>query len=167
MKVNSFVFKRPDREKKTNRLDANGNPKITKLKGGWFYRISYVDVAGKPATLERGPFSLKSSAKDARDAKVRDLEKSLGNIRSGERMTFDQLADICEEELYKPAVMSGSKKVAGVKSHVSAKAIIGNLREFFGKSRINGLTAQSLQKYREHRVKQSVKSAKTESAKRH
>lgn len=166
MEYTASILKRSARVKKTNRIDSYGQPKTVKIKGGWFYRIRYVDAFGMPLTVERGPFDLKSHARDARDLKLSELKRSLGNIKTGERMTFNELADICEPEFYKPAVMSGKHKVSGVKSYDSSKAIIKNLRSFFGKLRINAITKQAAARYKEHRIKQPLQTAKTDEAKK-
>lgn len=89
MNVTTSVFKRPTRDKKTKRLNADGKPQMATAKGGWVYRIRYVEDSGRPKTIERGPFTLKNEARAARDNMLRDLEKrtvsqiktSLQNVR--------------------------------------------------------------------------------------
>lgn len=159
------VFKRPARNKKTKQLDENGNPKEIAVKGGWVYRIRYVDPEGQPRSQERGPFPTKNKAKDACDQAVRALEKSAGQIRVGERMTFDQLAERCKTEFYKPAVLRDGKKISGVRSIKAVLSQTDHLKKFFGKRQINSITLEGLTRYKEHRTSQPIGSARTEEAK--
>lgn len=158
------VFRRPTRNKKTKRLDEKGNPKEIAVKGGWVYRIRYVDPEGQPRSQERGPFPMKNRAKDACDQAVRALEKSAGQIRVGERMTFNQLADRCKTEFYRPAILRDGKKISGVRSINAVLSQIDHLKKFFGKRQINSITLESLTRYKEHRTSQPIGSARTAEA---
>jgi hypothetical protein len=89
--------------------------------GGWTYRIRYVDLYGQPRSVERGPYATKNAAKDARNKKLNELRKSFGNIQTGEKMTFNELAEICKAEFYKPAVFSEGRKIAGVSPDASRR----------------------------------------------
>ncbi len=169
--MNSFefktaVFKRPTRTKTTRQLDKNGNPKLFIVKGGWVYRIRYVDTEGQPRSQERGPYPTKNQARDACDLAVRALEKSAGQIRVGERMTFEQLAERCKTEFYKPAVLREGKKIAGVRSVKPVLSQIDHLKRYFGKRQINAITLESLTRYKETRTSQPIGSAKSEQAKK-
>lgn len=169
--MNSFefkttVFRRPSRTKSSKSLDEQGEPKRIAIKGGWVYRIRYVDPEGQPRSQERGPYPAKNKAKDACDQAVRALEKSAGQIRVGERMTFDQLAERCKTEFYKPAVLRDGKKIAGVRSIKSVLSQIEHLKKYFGKRQINAITLESLTRYKEHRTAQSIGTAKSEAARK-
>lgn len=166
LEFRTAVFKRPTRSKKTKQLDGSGKPKEVTVKGGWVYRIRYVDPEGQPRSQERGPFPTKNKAKDACDQAVRSLEKSAGQIRVGERMTFDQLAERCKKEFYKPAVLRDGKKISGVRSIKAVLSQIDHLKKFFGKRQINSISLESLTRYKEHRTSQSIGSAKSEEAKK-
>lgn len=160
------VFKRPTRTKKTRQLDESGKPKETTVNGGWVYRIRYVDPEGQPRSQERGPFPTKNKAKDACDQAVRSLEKSAGQIRVGERMTFDQLAERCKMEFYKPAVLREGRKISGVRSIKAVLSQIEHLKSYFGKRQINSISLESLTRYKEYRTSQSIGSAKSEEARK-
>jgi integrase len=137
MKIKDKIFKR----------------KSGKSKDKWIIRIEYFDdIQGKTRFVERQA-EKKGDAGDIRDKLIDDIKKSQGQIQTGERMTFDQLADICEKTFYKPTVIVDGKKIAGVRSHDSVKFQINNLRSFFGKRLINEITTESLTDYNVWRLK--------------
>src|SRR5687768_13000738 len=132
MNIKSKIFKR----------------KTGKSEGKWIVRIEYFDeILGKKRFMERSA-ERRSDVIDERDKQVRDLEKSHGQIQTGERMTFDDLADICERNFYKPAVIVEGRKVAGVRSIQTIKIQLKALRKFFGKRLIRQLTTESLSDYK-------------------
>lgn len=151
MDIKTSVFKRPSRIK--NQKRKGGIVKPIKVRGGWVYRIHYVDGNGEHKCIERGFYDLKSHANDALSKHLETIKPTGGESRKGERMTFDQLADMCEAEFYKPAVIVEGKKIAGVRSNATAKGLIKNLKAYFGKRRIGTITRESLFAYREHRLK--------------
>lgn len=137
MKIKDKVFKR----------------KSGKSKDKWIVRIEYLDEpTGKTKYIERQA-DRKSDAVDLRNKLVDDVKKSHGQIQTGERMTFNQLADICERTFYKPAVIAQGRKVAGIRSIHSVKPQIDNLRLFFGPRLIKDLTTESLTDYKVWRLK--------------
>lgn len=70
MKMRASILKRSDRLKKTKGLDEFGSQKVTRVKGGWFFRILYKDRDGQPRTEEKGPFPSKLQVKDSRDRRI-------------------------------------------------------------------------------------------------
>lgn len=127
--------------------------KAGKSKNKWIVRIEYFDdVVGKTRFVERQA-EKRSDAVDERDRQINDLKKSHGQSQTGERMTFDNLADICEKIFYKPAVIVEGRKVAGVRSVKPAKAQLDALRSFFGKRLIRKITTESLTDYKLWRLK--------------
>lgn len=127
--------------------------KSGKSKDKWIIRIEYFDeIQGKIRFVERQA-EKKSSAVDERDRLIDEIKKTQGQIQTGERMTFDRLADICEKTFYKPAVIVEGRKIAGVRSYESVKFQINNLRSFFGKRLVNEITTESLTDYKIWRLK--------------
>jgi len=162
MKIKSSVFWRGPRDKKTNRVDGEGNPVLTKIKGSYVARLRYYDNNGQLCSVERS-FMRKCDAIDARDRLIEEIKQSHGEIRNGERMTFKQIADVCEREFYQPAVIVEGRKIAGVRSVASAKSQLNSLRSFFGNALIKEITTESLTAYKVHRMrprKQSVRPVK-------
>ncbi len=136
METKSTVFKR----------------KSGKAKGKWTARVTYFDsVAGKSRTQERTK-DRRSDAIDERERLISALKKSHGQIRTGERMTFAMLAEICGERFYKRAVIVEDRKIEGVRAYNTAQNHLKILTQFFGKRAIGSLTSQSLTDYRRWRL---------------
>ena len=126
--------------------------KTGKSKDVWIIRIEYFDeILGKQRFMERHA-EKRSDAIDERDRLTDELLKTHGQIQTGERMTFENLADICEKNFYKPAVIIEGRKVDGVRSHKTAEGQIKNLKKFFGKRLIRQLTTESLTDYKLWRI---------------
>ena len=137
MKVNSKVFKR----------------KTGKSKNKWIVRIEYFDdIKGKKCFMERHA-DKKSDATDLRNKLVDEVKKSHGQIRTGERMTFNDLAAICEKNFYQPAEFAAGRKISGVRSVVTARAQLRILKEFFGKRPLGEISTESLYDYKRWRLK--------------
>ncbi len=136
----------------------NIKDKIFKRKSGkskdkWIVRIEYPDrLTGKTKCIERQA-DRKGDAVDLRNKLIDDVKKSHGQIQTGERMTFNQLADICERTFYKPAEIAQGRKVAGIRSIHSVKPQIDNLRLFFGSRLVKDITTESLTDYKLWRLK--------------
>ncbi len=137
MKIKDKIFKR----------------KTGKSKNKWIVRIEYFDeIKGKTAFIERQT-DKKTDATDLRNTLLNDVKKSHGQMQTGERMTFNQLADISERIFYKPAEIVQGRKIAGIRSIVSVKGHINSLRTFFGKRLIKELTTESMNDYKLLRLK--------------
>ncbi len=84
MEVKSKLFKR----------------KTGKSKGKWVVRLEYFDqLSGKTKFAERQA-ARRSDASDERDRLISEIKKSHGQIQTGERMTFKDLASLCEKGNY-------------------------------------------------------------------
>jgi integrase len=137
MKIKDKVFKR----------------KTGKSKDRWVVRIEYLDeLTGKTKYIERHA-EKKGEATDLRNKLVDEVKKSHGQMQTGERMTFNQLADICEKIFYKPAEIVDGRKIAGIRSIAGLKPQINNLRLFFGNRLIKEITTESLTEYKLWRLK--------------
>lgn len=137
MNIKSKIFKR----------------KTGKSKGKWVVRIEYFDeMMGKNRFMERQA-EKRTDAIDERDKLVNKIEKSHGQIQTGERMTFNDLTAVCEKNFYKPAVIVEGRKIAGVRSLQTALNQIRILKSFFGKRLISQITTESLNDYKIWRLK--------------
>lgn len=137
MEIKSKVFKR----------------KSGKMKDKWIARIEYFDdTLGKRRFIER-QFDKKGDAVKQCKTSVKDLEKTNGKIQDGERMTFADLVVVCEKNFYQPAVIVEGRKIAGVRSYNTAQIQLSNLKKFFGKRLIKGITTESLTDYKLWRLK--------------
>jgi len=137
MEVKSKVFKR----------------KTGKSKNKWIVRIEYFDdMKGKKCFMERHA-DKKGDATDLRNKLVDEVKKSHGQIQTGERMTFNDLAVICEKNFYQSAEFAEGRKISGVRSVVTAKAQLNILQKFFGKRPLREITTESLYDYKRWRLK--------------
>jgi integrase len=137
MKIKDKIFKR----------------KTGKSKDKWIVRIEYLDeLTGKTKYIERHA-EKKGEAIDLRNKLVDEVRKSHGQMQAGERMNFNQLADICEKIFYKPAEIIEGRRVAGIRSIAGLRPQINNLRTFFGKRLIKEITTESLTEYKLWRLK--------------
>lgn len=137
MEVKSKVFKR----------------KTGKSKNKWIVRIEYFDdLKGKKCFMERHA-DRKGDATDLKNKLVDDVKKSHGQIQTGERMAFNDLAVICEKNFYQSAEFAEGRKISGVRSVVTAKAQLNILQKFFGKRPLREITAESLSDYKRWRLK--------------
>lgn len=136
MKIKTKIFKR----------------KTGKSEGTWIIRIEYFDeLLGKKRYMERHA-EKRNDAVDERDRLVKEIEKSHGQIQTGERMTFDDLAGVCESNFYKPAVIVEGRKIAGVRAYKTVEGQINMLKKFFGKRLIKQITTESLTDYKIWRI---------------
>lgn len=146
MEIKSKVFKR----------------KTGKSKGRWIIRIEYFDdVLGRKRFMERHA-ERRTDATDVRDRLIKHIEKTHGQIQTGDKMTFAGLADLYEKHFYKPAVIVEGRKVAGIKSYKTVKGHLAMLREFFGKRMIRHITPESLTEYKLWRVAKGSQRGKDE-----
>ncbi len=137
MNIKSKIFKR----------------KTGKSKGKWVVRIEYFDdMKGKIRFMERHT-DRKGEAADLRNKLVDEVKKSHGQIQTGERMTFIQLAAFCEKAFYKPAEIVEGRKIAGVRSFETVQYQLKSLKKFFGKRLIRHITTESLFDYKLWRLK--------------
>ncbi len=124
-----------------------------KSAGKWIVKIEYFDeTKGKKCFLERHA-EKKGAATDLKNKLIDEIKKTHGQIQTGERMTFSDLADYCERTFYKPAVIAEGRKVAGVRSHDTAKRQLTTLKKFFGKRLIKQITTQSIEDFKLWRLK--------------
>lgn len=169
MEIRTSVFKRSTRTKPTKLKD--GTIKEYKVKGGWMYRLRYVDQDGKPCTEERGPFDRKNEAKDAMNVARIDAEKSGGRKRQAAGMTFADLCNICEKELFHQAKFvtnnSGNlERTSGIKSWKTVRSQIARLKAYFGNRLVTAITTKALRDYKEDRRNQ-YRATKPKENKRH
>ncbi len=150
--LGSTVFKRKSRTKQIKLKD--GSLKDVKLAGGYFFRIRYINDDGLTKTVDRGPFDLKREAERGLDAEKKAIEDTSGNIQAGRKKTFNDLADICEVELY------------GDRKSNSIGYIIANLRAFFGPRRLSKINRAMLAAYVQKRTSETVRNVKQEDLKR-
>jgi integrase len=135
MNVKSKVFKR----------------KTGRNKGAWIVRLEYEDEFGRTKYVERHALG-KALAADLRNRLVEEIKKSHGQITTGDRMTFADLADYCEKHFYKPAEYVDGRKVSGVRSIGGARSALKSLRNYFGDRPIRSIYRASVRDYKAQRL---------------
>ncbi len=127
--------------------------KTGKSKNKWIVRIEYFDdVKGKKCFMERHA-EKKVDAADLRNKLVAEIKQSYGQSQTGERMTFNDLAVLCEKRFYHPAQIVEGRKISGVRSLVTAKSHLKILKHFFGKRPLRLIKTESLIDYKLWRLK--------------
>jgi integrase len=157
MEIKTSVFKRSGRVKIIKLKD--GSTKEYKIKGGWVYRLRYIDSDGRPCVEERGPFERKNDARDALNAAKASADKTGGRSRQSKGMMFADLCDICEKDIFHEARYitnndGNLERVSGIKSWISVRSHIKQLKAFFGNRLITAITTKSLGDYKEFRRNQ-------------
>ncbi|MEJ7862153.1 MAG: site-specific integrase [Pyrinomonadaceae bacterium] len=99
----------------------------------------------------------KTDATDLRNKLVDEVKKSHGQIQTGTRMTFNDLAVICEKNFYQPAEFAEGRKISGVRSVSTATFQLGILKKFFGKRPLREITTESIFDYKRWRLKTNSK----------
>lgn len=127
--------------------------KAGKSEGKWIVRLEYFDeIKGKKSVVERQA-ERKCDAADVRDKLIDDIKKTQGQIQTGDRMSFNDLAVVCAKVFYKPAEIIEGRKIAGIKSIVTVKGQINTLKGYFGKRPIREITTESLTTFKLWRLK--------------
>jgi integrase len=127
--------------------------KSDRRKGKWVLRIEYFDqVAGK-VRYKENQFDRRTDAVDARRGLESDIQKTHGQIQTGEKMTFADLADKAASQFYKKAVIEEGRKVDGIRSYVPTHTFIKTLMQYFGKKRIGQIATADLKAYKAWRFK--------------
>lgn len=128
--------------------------KSGKSKDSWILRLFYFDeMTGKDRVIERTT-EKRSDAVDKANTLIDELKKTHGQIQTGDKMTFNDLAIICEKNFYAPAVIVEGRKISGVRSHNTAKNQLNNLKAFFGSRLIRQITTENLTHYKLWRLEQ-------------
>jgi integrase len=132
--------------------------KSGKSAGQWCVRINYFDdVTEKEHTVER-LFPTRSKAVSRRDQLIAEIRKTDGQITTGDKMTFSNLAAICDQRFYQKAIIVEGRKIAGVRSFNTAQTYLKTLRSYFGKKTLKSISTESLSQFRIART-ESVKIA--------
>lgn len=135
MKIKRSIFKR----------------KSGKSEGKWIARLVYVDSIGKTKQVER-ICETKRAAGDLCDRMSVELSKSHGSVQTGDKMTFNDLADYCAKHFYKSATYAEGRLIEGVRSITTATAQLKVLREYFGRLSLRSIGHLTLRDYRSNRL---------------
>src|SRR4030095_11290980 len=96
-----------------------------KSKGKWIVRLEYFDERpGVRRCVERQA-TRRIEVLDLRGRLTRELQQTGAQIRTGDGMTFDDLAALCEVTFYQPATIVEGRKIAGGTQQAPQRSISG------------------------------------------
>ena len=110
--------------------DKNGN--VT-----WYARITRIDGKGNKKQFTAKAES-KSHARRLRDELTDNFTDYGERGVEGSKMTFRELAEDYKERKLIPAKYHQNRKIAGLRSHRTAKNFLNSLLEYFGTKRMKG-----------------------------
>ena len=115
--------------------------------------LRYYDEQGKRKTLHRERKG-KSQAREAIRKALNELEERGPKALESNVVTFAQLADYCEKEIYVEAEYNDAgEKLSGVRDISTYKAHLKHTREFFKTKKLKDISIADLKRYRSHRLR--------------
>jgi hypothetical protein len=112
--------------------------------------LRYYDEQGKRKTIHRER-SKKSDAREAIRKALNELEERGPKALESNVVTFAQLADYCEKEIYVEAEYNDAgEKLSGVRDVSTYKAHLKHTREFFKAKKLKDISIADLKRYRSH-----------------
>src|SRR5437660_4421764 len=115
--------------------------------------LRYYDEQGKRKTLHRERKG-KSEAREAIRKALSELEERGPKALDSNVVTFAQLADYCEKEIYVEAEYNDAgEKLSGVRDVSTYKAHLKHTREFFKTKKLKDISIADLKRYRSHRLR--------------
>lgn len=120
----------------------------------WVARITFTDPeTGKRRNVRRFA-DTKSEASDLLQG-LRQTHKDHGSKKfDGDKMNVGELIEKYTQAKLKPAEYKEERKIAGLRSHVTAKQHIEALKGFFGRKRLKSITPQDIEDFKQLRLKQ-------------
>lgn len=116
--------------------------------------LRYYDEHGKRRTLHRERTTM-SAAREALREALNDLAERGPKALKSHIVTFAQLADYCETEIYVQAEYNeaGDKTNSGVQNAATYKSHLKHFREFFAGKKLKDLSIADIKRYRSHRLR--------------
>ncbi len=128
--------------------DKNGN--VT-----WYARITRIDGKGNKKQFTAKAES-KSHARRLRDELTDNFTDYGERGVEGSKMTFRELAEDYKERKLIPAKYHQNRKIAGLRSHRTAKNFLNYLLEYFGTKRIKDITPSDIEKFKQKRLDKDI-----------
>lgn len=119
--------------------------------GKWYARFDYTDSSGKRRRIKRLGGN-KTQAKEMLKQILREFEEIGESILASDRMTFGDLANYFESHYLIPAQYVDGRKVAGIRSLVSAKSHLAALKEHFSNRKLRSITHGDIEKFKAKRL---------------
>lgn len=122
----------------------------------WIARLDWTDENGK-RRCRKQQVENKTRGKELLKKWIAEQSAHGVQIITGERLTFQQLADIYAKQKLTAPVYEGETKVSGLRSHRSLKYCLKALAEHFGTRRIQLITHSDIAAYRAARLNTKTK----------
>ncbi len=127
--------------------------------GKLYARVTYVDSIGKRHDLLRRAEN-KTHAKELRRQLINQIADRGELAIAGDKLTFNQLANIYSDHKVKPAEYHHERKIAGLRSYFPIVGYIQTLTEHFGKKLIKNITNSDVENFKQVRLKTPTKQGK-------
>jgi vacuolar-type H+-ATPase subunit E/Vma4 len=115
--------------------------------------LAYYDERGKRKFAHRER-KTQSAAREALRKLRNELEDRGPKALEKNVVSFAQLADYCEKEIYIQAEYnSAGEKLFGVRNASAYKAHLKHFRDFFGARKLKDISIADLKRYRSHRLR--------------
>jgi len=115
--------------------------------------LAYYDEHGKRKFAHRErktQYAAREALRKLRNELEERGPKALGN----NVVTFAQLADYCEQEVYLEAEYnSAGEKLRGVRNASAYKSHLKHFRDFFGRKKLRDISIADVKRYRSHRLR--------------
>jgi integrase len=133
---------------------------IVTRKEGWRARLSYIDETGKRRSVKRQAEN-KTEAKEELKKLIAKLDNQGEKAIEGDRLTFEELAQIYEERNLVPAEYQDGRKIRGLRNHLAPLVHLRVVTEHFGAKRIKNITHSDMEVFKQLRLKATTKRGKT------
>lgn len=132
----------------------------SKARKSWIAQLDWVDEdTGKPRQRKRQVES-KTGGQDLCRKWIQELKETGTEYLDAERVTFKQLADEYEKVRLIPPVYRNEKKVKGLRDWEDQRRRLHQLVEYFGAKRVQRITYNDIEKYRNMRLDTPVETKK-------
>lgn len=130
--------------------------------GFWYARLTFTAENGKRRNVKRRAKS-KTEAKEIRWKLRREFADHGEKIIDGDRVTFNELAKIYEEQRLQPAQYKGDRKISGRRSYLTPRGHVRTLEGYFNARRIKSITHDDIEKFRTLRLNTPINEEKERS----
>lgn len=138
-------------------IKARGSIRIRD--GKIYARLTYNNVNGKRTEIWRSA-ETRTEAREILKRLARELEDHGSAVVEAAQMTFNELADYVETRYLIPPQYVDGRKVAGLRSHYTAKSNLQVLRSYFGNRKLRSITRGDLEKFKADRLATPTRTGK-------
>ena len=130
--------------------------------GFWYARITFTAENGKRRNVKRRA-KTKTEARETLWKLRREYADHGEKIIDGDRVTFNELAKIYEEQRLQKAQYKGERKISGRRSYLAPQGYVRTLKTHFGLRKIKSITHNDVDKFRTLRLNTPINEEKERS----